>query len=95
MKVAKIEQVDNWSFRIVWGDGEESVYRLSELQRQCPCASCAEGMSPPVEEEVRCRKITGVGRYGLRIEFTSGCMTGIYSFEMLKNLGAYDQKSGF
>lgn len=88
MRVTKIEQLDNCRFRLQWDDGLQQEFRLSDLQKDCPCAACAEGMSPPVEEDVRCRKITGVGRYGLRIEFTSGCMKGIYSFEKLRSLGA-------
>lgn len=88
--VRKIEQVDNHTFAIEWNDGRRVSYRLSALQKLCPCANCTDEITgrklldpASVDENVRAKRIVSVGRYALRIEFTSGCSMGIYGFDML------------
>lgn len=91
--VKQIKQKDNHSFTISWSDGETADYRLNELQKRCPCAGCNDeatgkrrvdpsGLKP----DVRAVRIVSVGRYAMRIQFTSGCSMGIYEFDMIKNL---------
>ena len=89
----RLWQKDNYHFAIEWQDKQEQVFRLSEVQRQCPCANCRDEitgqplMNPQtVQENVRATTIRQVGRYGLRINFTSGCSTGIYSFDHLRKM---------
>lgn len=91
--VSKIWQKNDYTFSIQWGDGAVQDFRLSDLQRNCPCARCSdENTGKPlldphsVPDDVRATVIRSVGRYGLRIQFTSGCSTGIFSFERLRNL---------
>lgn len=91
--VRTIEQKDNHIFTIEWSDGATGTYRLSDLQRQCPCAKCVdEWTGKPlldkntVKNDVKARRIVSLGRYALRIEFTSGCSTGIYGFDLLRTL---------
>jgi len=85
-----IEQIDNHNFQITWSDNTVVSYRLSDLQRKCPCAHCVDEstgkrrmLPSAVDENVTALKISNVGRYGLKIIFTSGCSTGIYSYQML------------
>lgn len=87
----KIFQKDNVTFAIEWNDGVISDYRLSELQKRCPCANCVDERTgrrlvdeATIDEDVRAKRIVSVGRYALRIEYLSGCSTGIYSFDMLR-----------
>ncbi len=89
----RLSQKDNHHFVIEWQDRQEQTFRLSEVQRQCPCANCRDEitgqplMNPQtVQENVRAITIRQVGRYGLRIQFTSGCSTGIYSFDHLRQM---------
>ena len=91
--IRKIFQKDQYRFTIEWTDGKIIDYRLSDLQRQCPCAKCRDEktgrylVDPAViDENVEAVKIESVGRYGLRIDFTSGCSRGIYSFLFLRRL---------
>lgn len=91
--IKKIQQKDNHSFTIEWSDGQINEYRLSVLQRNCPCANCIDeaiGKSridvESLDGNVRAHRIVSVGRYGLRIYFTSGCSTGIFSFELLRQI---------
>lgn len=92
--VQKIFQQDNFTLAIAWEDGTVKSYRLSELQKSCPCAGCVDEStgkrttsSNQVQPDVRAVKIASVGRYGLRIQFTSGCSSGIYGFDVLQKMG--------
>lgn len=89
--IKAIAQKDNHTFSIQWSDGSTQDYRLSDLQQACPCAKCHQMRLEsreklPVDPEVKAIRITSVGRYALRIKFTSGCSNGIYSYSMLKAL---------
>ncbi len=81
-----IQQKDNHTFTVEWSDGKTRDYRLSDVQRHCPCAKCCSEKVLTVEEGVRANRIVSVGRYAMRIEFTSGCSAGIYDYEMLRKL---------
>ncbi len=92
--IRKIRQKDNFTFTVEWSDGAVVDYRLSDLQKRCPCAGCIDEVTgqrqsgaAPVKEDVRAVRLTNVGRYALRIQFTSGCSNGIYSFSMLREMG--------
>jgi DUF971 family protein len=94
--VQQIKQKDSHTFSIVWSDGIEQNFRLSALQKRCPCASCIDEKTgrqlldtKTVQEEVQAFFIRSVGRYALQIQFTSGCSAGIYQFDMLRQ---FDQK---
>ena len=91
--ITHIEQKDNFTFTLRWSDGLSQDFRLSDLQKNCPCARCIDETTgerridpQTVDENVRAVVIQNVGRYGLKIQFTSGCSLGIYSFERLRNV---------
>jgi ATP-binding protein involved in chromosome partitioning len=99
LNVRKLKQLDNYSFQIEWSDGIFDSWRLSELQKCCPCARCVDeatnerrASAPTVNEDVKAKMIQSVGRYALRIQFTEGCSSGIYHFDYLRSLGTKDQK---
>lgn len=83
--VREVKQKDRHTLQIIWTDGTTNDYRLSDLQRGCPCAGCSEE-KPHIDEAVTATRVTLVGRYALRIEFTSGCSHGIYEFDRLRDL---------
>jgi DUF971 family protein len=78
-------QVSRYTFQIDWSDGTSDAYRLSDLQQRCPCQFCQKGQIKEVDPLVLAQKIDVCGRFGIKIEFTSGCNHGVYSFEYLKN----------
>lgn len=86
--IKKIWQVDNFNFSIEWSDGLISNYRLSNLQNHCPCAGCIEKNTKQKTNniEVKAYRISNVGRYAIRIEYTEGCSAGIYDFDLLRSL---------
>lgn len=91
-RIEEINQKDNHTFTIKWTDGVVKDYRLSDLQKSCPCASCVDENSgarivnpETIDRSVKAKKISSVGRYAIRIDYTSGCSLGIYSYDDLRN----------
>ncbi len=83
--------------RITWPDGQVSVYSISLLRTQCPCAGCKElrnqssrsllqvlpgnWSKTPVVTDAQL-----VGNYALKLHWSDGHEAGIYSFEYLRSL---------
>ena len=91
-QVEEIAQKDNFAFTIKWTDGKIVDYRLSDIQKMCPCASCRDEATGQqkvdpltIDETVKAKRIASVGRYALRVDFSNGCSSGIYSFDDLRN----------
>jgi len=86
--------------RIEWSDGATREYSVQELRENCPCATCREQHSLPPRPatalavlspaEARPLKLLGmkpVGHYAYAINFSDGHDTGIYTFDLLRELG--------
>jgi ATP-binding protein involved in chromosome partitioning len=77
---------------IEWEEGAPGVpYPARALRLACPCAECVEEMSgrpllrpETVPADVTPRSIQLVGGYGLKIVWSDGHSTGIYTFEALR-----------
>ncbi len=80
---------------IEWSDGRRRRYDAGELRRKCPCATClyerdtAERRAEPTEDfsTITLSQVLPVGNYAYNIHFSDGHSTGIYSLEMLLELG--------
>ena len=83
-----LAQISRYSFEIEWSDGAIQEFKLCELQQACPCKVCSEIVRKEVDPLVLADTITTVGKYGIRVQFTSGCKHGIYSFSYLRSLGS-------
>ena len=93
IRVRNIAQMDPRTLAITWTDGRTDNFDVVDLRRRCPCAVCideftrAQRLRPEdVSDEVRPRHIESVGSYALRIQFSDGHSTGIYTFQMLRDL---------
>lgn len=91
--IKKIKQFDEYSITVEWSDGFERTFRVKDLQLNCPCAGCVDEVTgkrlvteDSIDKDVTANKIMNVGRYALKVEFSSGCSTGIYSFDYIRNL---------
>ena len=88
---------------IEWSDGQRRVYGVRELRDACPCATCREKRTAPPAPasplslnvlsaaEARPLELLGmipVGNYAYTIAFSDGHDTGIYTFDLLRELGA-------
>jgi ATP-binding protein involved in chromosome partitioning len=70
--------------------GHQALYPARALRLACPCAACIEEMSgrplldpATVPENVRPVTLALVGAYGLKISWSDGHSTGIYTFDRL------------
>ena len=76
-------------------DGHAWLYPARELRLACPCAGCVEEMTgrrllqpDAIAGDIRPGSLALVGAYGLRINWSDGHDTGIYTFELLRALCA-------
>jgi DUF971 family protein len=96
----KLSIVADDKLLIEWSDGVRRRYSFEELRKKCPCATCREKRAQPpapaelfpvlTAAEARPMKILGmepVGSYAYSIHFSDGHDTGIYTLELLRELG--------
>ena len=77
---------------VEWEEGApETFYRARALRLACPCAACEEEMSgrpllnpETVPRDVRPLSISLVGAYGIKVMWSDGHGTGIYTFGRLR-----------
>jgi ATP-binding protein involved in chromosome partitioning len=70
--------------------GHVAFYPARALRLACPCAGCVEEMTGrplldpgSVTIDIRPLSVALVGAYGLRVHWSDGHSTGIYTFERL------------
>ena len=73
--------------------GHAWLYPARELRLACPCAACVEEMSgrrllqpDAIPPDIRPETLSLVGAYGLRIRWSDGHDTGIYTYALLRGL---------
>ncbi len=71
--------------------GHRALYGARALRLACPCAGCVEEMTgrplldpATVPLDVRPVAVALVGAYGLRVTWSDGHDTGIFTFERLR-----------
>jgi DUF971 family protein len=91
--------------KIDWRDGHHSDYPLTYLRDECPCATCsgAHGTEPQkssyskpelfpmYKPALKMNSVEPVGQYAVRIYWSDGHSTGIYSFEHLRRICPCDK----
>lgn len=96
----ELKLVEDSALLIEWNDGQRRRYPFSYMRNHCPCATCRhenseEATDPmqlpvlsPVElEPIKIEKMSLAGNYAYRITFSDGHNTGLYTFELLRELG--------
>lgn len=82
---------------IEWSDGRRSQYSLRYLRDRCPCATCtgahgtppepaASSPFPMFQPALKILRIEPVGNYALRIHWSDGHNTGLYTYEYLREI---------
>jgi ATP-binding protein involved in chromosome partitioning len=73
--------------------GHVGFFPARALRLACPCAACVEEMSgrplldpARVPQDIRPVSVQLVGAYGLRLNWSDGHGTGIYTFEHLQRM---------
>ena len=97
-----IELADDHHLQIAWSDGQVRRYSFREIIDHCPCATCREKRSaaeekasnellPVIKQEdaqpLKLESVQPVGSYAYNIFFNTGCRSGIYTFDRLRELG--------
>ncbi len=93
--------------QIDWSDGQIRRYRFDELRDGCPCATCREKrqgeakkadaglqlniLSAAEAQPLRVVAMKPIGNYAYTVVFSDGHDSGIYSFELLRELGRCEQ----
>jgi DUF971 family protein len=82
---------------IEWNDGKRQELSWSVLRRNCPCAGCRTEREKPAPllpilkleeaQPAKPRSIVPVGRYAYQFHWNDGHESGIYTFDMLRQLG--------
>lgn len=82
---------DNGRVLITWDDGRRTQYVFDDLRNACPCAGCRGHtpgeVEPPQVVGVALLRISEVGNYALRFEWSDGHTTGIYTWPYLRDIG--------
>lgn len=82
---------ENGRLVITWADGAKRQYLWDRLRNLCPCAGCrghSEGeVPPPNVVGVGLLRISEVGVYALRFDWSDGHNTGIYTWPYLYEIG--------
>ncbi len=85
---------DERLLEIVWPD--QRVDRLSyyDLRCGCPCAVCVDEITgkallrrESIPADVHAQGVAFVGNYALRVDWSDGHSTGIYTWDRLRELG--------
>lgn len=93
LRPTTLKKLDARTLGITWEDGHESLYDTTRLREACACARCQDewtgekkiipGTLPKTIVPVT---IDSVGQYGLKILWSDGHATGIYTYEFLRKL---------
>lgn len=90
----KIEQLDAGTLGITWSDGLRLRYPVRALRLGCTCAACVNEWTgerlmdeAQIPEDVHPEHLETVGLYGLRIRWSDGHDTGIYTHDHLRKIG--------
>ena len=85
--------LDKGVLGIEWSDNHHGVYPIRFLRLQCPCAACTDEWtgerkvkSDDVPMFIMLKDVEPVGHYALRLVWSDGHDTGLYSFTRLRQL---------
>jgi len=96
-----IERTDRRSLRVQWSDGMTFEYPYGKLREACPCATCREKRKAEenrprgslqvlkLEEAapLDILQMMPVGNYAYNIAFSDGHSSGLFTMELLRELG--------
>ncbi|MFT3914431.1 MAG: DUF971 domain-containing protein [Anaeromyxobacteraceae bacterium] len=88
-----IDFTEQGELRFVWPGGLETVVSAFGLRDACPCAGCVEEGSgrkildpATIPAGIRIAEIEPVGNYAVKLHFSDGHDTGIFSWSYLREV---------
>ncbi len=86
----------DWVISVEWSDGHKGKHTSFVLRTSCPCAMCKGepglfgkyyfGVAQDIPRDVHPIGIESVGRYAIKVSWSDGHNSGIYSFDYLRRL---------
>lgn len=83
---------------VTWDDDHVGIFPARQLRLACQCAQCVDEMTgrplldpATVPPDVTAHSIGLVGNYAIRIDWSDGHTTGIYTYEVLAALCPCDE----
>lgn len=93
MTPLRLRQLGKQMLGIEWDDNHHSIYNVRNIRMKCRCAKCVDEWSQEsklrddqVPLDVKPTRIDSVGHYALQFAFTDGHATGIYPYNILREL---------
>lgn len=78
---------------ITWADDHQGTYSARELRIACQCASCVDEITrirlldpDTIPDDMTAAAISLVGNYAIKIDWSDGHNTGIYTYDLLYSL---------
>ena len=88
----ELRQMGSKTLGVIWQDGHNSIYQVRNLRLACRCANCIDEWTrkkilkdESIPQDIKPKNIQTVGRYALKIDWSDGHNTGIYTFEQLRS----------
>jgi DUF971 family protein len=83
---------------IDWPDGRRSRYPFRLLRQECPCAACVDEFTgirtldvDSVPEDILPQDVGMTGNYALRVRWTDGHDTGLFTWVKLHELRDHER----
>ncbi len=81
------------NLKIVWSDHSSGLLTAETLRQNCPCANCVKKIvggtaldKEEVSKDISILELARVGCYAVKLKFSDGHNTGIFSYDNLRNL---------
>ena len=91
----EVELADKKRLQLKWADGRTQELGVFRLRSECPCADCVDEFSgertldpATLDPELGLEKVEAVGRYALKLTFSDGHSSGLFTYRMLRELEA-------
>jgi DUF971 family protein len=92
---------DRGVLEVVWSDGRIHQIPLWTLRCECPCAGCVDEFTgerilnvEAIPDDVAPTSIEFSGNYALKIKWSDGHATGLYTWRRLAQIGESLQQDG-
>jgi DUF971 family protein len=86
---------------IVWNDGRKYLLPIRFLRGHCPCASCVNEITGErtldlntIPDDIHLIKMSFTGNYALKISWSDGHNTGLFTWNYISKLCRHDEIRG-
>ena len=101
LQPTELKLTEQRSLEIVWSDGKKMDYPYGVLRMACPCATCREKkraeaakpkgllqvLSAAETVPLAVAQMRPVGNYAYNITFSDGHSSGLFTMELLREIG--------